>query len=77
MTARLLTSTEVADRLGVSEHQVRIAYRSGVLPHRRVGRFVRFTDTDLDTYVDRIAATDTPGGMKRTQAAQNRRRKTA
>lgn len=75
--ARLLTSTEVAVHLGISEHMVRQSYRSGLLPHRKVGRFIRFTADDIDAYVARTAATDTPGGMTRTKAAQNRRRKTA
>lgn len=76
MTARLISSAEAADQLGISEHQVRIAYRSGLLPHRKVGRFIKFAAEDLDAYVDRIAATDTPGGLRRTETAR-RRRKTA
>lgn len=75
MSARLYDSTEAADRLGISEHMVRVAYRSGLLPHRKVGRFVKFTDGDLDEYVERIRATTQPGGMQRSPAAAARKRR--
>ncbi|RHA38682.1 helix-turn-helix domain-containing protein [Cellulomonas rhizosphaerae] len=55
MSAELLTVPQVADRLGLTEYQVRQEHARGVLPGRRPGRFLRFTDTDLETYVARIA----------------------
>lgn len=45
-----LTTAQAADRLGLSEYQVQQAYRSGVLPSRRVGRLVRFTEADLEQF---------------------------
>lgn len=77
MNARLLTTAEAAELLGISEHMTRQAYRSGLLPHRKVGRFTRFTAEDIETYVARTAVTTTPGGMTRTAAASARRRRTA
>jgi len=63
-----------AELLGLSEHMVRQAYRSGLLPHRKIGRLVRFTATDLDAYVERTRVTEQLGGMRRTEAARRRRR---
>ena len=42
MTDRLLTGAEVADLLSVSERWVRDHTRSGLLPHVKVGRYVRY-----------------------------------
>lgn len=57
MTATpFLTVESVAARLGISEYQVQQAYRSGVLPHRKVGRLVRFTEADLEQFQANTAA---------------------
>jgi excisionase family DNA binding protein len=42
MTNRLLTASEVADRLSVKESWVREATRDGRLPHLRLGRYRRY-----------------------------------
>lgn len=54
MTARLLTVDEAAAELGISAYQVRQEHDRGILPGRRPGRFLRFTDEDIATYLDRI-----------------------
>lgn len=76
MSARLLTVAEVADQLGVSAHRVRADATVGLLPHRRVGRLVRFTQTDVDTYVDRMAVDRASTHAGLTQASRQRRRTT-
>jgi excisionase family DNA binding protein len=45
-----LTVGDVVARLRISEYQVAQAYRSGVLPHRRIGKLVRFTEADLEKF---------------------------
>lgn len=51
-----MTVSEVAAALGVSDLQVRSEHARGVLPARRVsGRFLRFTEDDVTTYLARIA----------------------
>ena len=52
----LLRIADVADRLGLTPLQVRAEHSRGVLPARRVsGRFLRFTEADITTYLARIA----------------------
>lgn len=50
----LLTPAEAADRLGMKESRVRQLAQAGRLPHRRDGRFLRFTEHDLAVYVESI-----------------------
>lgn len=45
-----LTVAEVVGKLKISQYQVVNAYRSGALPHRRVGKLVRFTEADLEQF---------------------------
>lgn len=70
---RLMNAFEAAEELGLSEYQVRAEYRRGILPGRKAGRLVRFTATDLQVYVDRIAARTHPAGGL-TPGSRNRRR---
>jgi len=61
----LMNVAQAAERLGLSEYQVRQEHGRGILPGRRAGRFLRFTEDDLTTYLERIrddrAATDRSG----------------
>ena len=50
----LLTVDQVAERLGLKVGQVRAEHARGMLPGRRVSRFLRFTDEDIATYLERI-----------------------
>jgi len=49
----LLNTAQAAARLGLTEYQIQSAYRSKALPCRRIGRLVRFTQDDLDAFVER------------------------
>lgn len=51
-----LTVADAVGRLRISEYQVTQAYRSGVLPHRRVGKLVRFTEADLAQFQENTRA---------------------
>jgi excisionase family DNA binding protein len=65
--AALLTTAEAAEALGLSEYQVQQAYRSKLLPSRRIGRLVRFTEDDLAAFIERSrsgAAKQRPGGRR-------------
>ena len=72
----LLTVPEAADRLGLTTYQVRAEHARGLLPGRRAGRLLRFTESDLETYVARIKedrGADASGLTPRSRA----RRRTA
>lgn len=76
MTARLMTARETGVVLGISEYQVRQEHDRGVLPGRRAGRFLRFTDEDVSTYLDRIRD-DKASNASGLTAQSRRRRRTA
>jgi hypothetical protein len=73
MTARLMTARETGVVLGISEYQVRQEHDRGVLPGRRAGRFLRFTDEDVTTYLDRIR--DDKASTQSGLTPQSRRRR--
>jgi excisionase family DNA binding protein len=66
--AALLTTAEAAAALGLSEYQVQQAYRSKLLPSRRIGRLVRFTEDDLAAFIERsqsgAVTKPRPGGRR-------------
>lgn len=69
MAAALFDVTEAAARLGLKVGQVRAEHARGMLPGRRVSRFLRFTDEDIATYLERIredSASVTSGQTKRS-----------
>lgn len=72
--AALLKVAAVAERLGLSEYQARAEHARGVLPGRRVGRFLRFTEGDIETYLDRIRE-DRGSDASGLTAGSRRRRK--
>ena len=51
MTGPLLTFTEAAQRLNVTESWLRSRVKARTVPHTRLGRFIRFTEADLDAIV--------------------------
>jgi len=77
MTFRLYNTSEAAEILGLGEHVVSQERKSGRLPHRKVGRFIKFADADFEAYLETIAALASVGGMRRSDAARARRSKTA
>jgi excisionase family DNA binding protein len=55
--AALFTFTEAAERLRVRESWLRRQVTAKAIPHRRIGRVVRFAQHDLDEIVARSAVT--------------------
>ena len=49
---RLLTATDVAERLGVTEDAVYRLTRLKVLPSVRVGRLIRFDEQTLEAWIE-------------------------
>jgi excisionase family DNA binding protein len=49
---RLLTACEVADRLAVPERWVREHTRGGLIPHVRLGRYVRYEWADVVAWLE-------------------------
>lgn len=50
--ARYMNVRETADYLGVSENHVRNLVSSNEIPHKRVGRSVRFRTCEIDAWLD-------------------------
>jgi DNA-binding transcriptional MerR regulator len=69
----LMNVPQVAERLGLSEYQIRQEHDRGILPGRRAGRFLRFTEDDLATYLERIR--DDRGGNASGLTTQSRARR--
>jgi excisionase family DNA binding protein len=56
VTDRLLTADEVAARLGVPAKWPLQQARAGHMPHVKLGRYVRFDQADVDTWVESLKA---------------------
>ena len=70
MPGRLLTARQVADQLGLSTETVLAWVRAGKLPAFRLGRAIRFRETDLDAWLSsRAVGADTVGGRQVGPAA--------
>lgn len=54
MAGDALTATEAAARLRVTPQWLIRAARAGVVPSRKVGRYRRFTEADLEAYLDSV-----------------------
>ena len=52
MPRSLFTAEEVAEAIAVSEAMVRQLTANGELPCRRIGRLVRYAQSDLDYFID-------------------------
>lgn len=70
----LIHSMEIAaNRLGVSYDWLSERVRARSVPHRRLGRLVKFTDADLEAIVEQMAVaqvTDAPAGVSARTAAR-------
>jgi excisionase family DNA binding protein len=55
---QLLTKAQVAEILGVKESWLNTEIQAGRIPYRRLGskKFVRFTRTDVERYIDSKSA---------------------
>jgi excisionase family DNA binding protein len=61
MTAQLLlTETEAADRLRLCPRTLRKARKAGTLPYVLIGRAIRYTLTDLESYIEALRRQATP-----------------
>jgi excisionase family DNA binding protein len=50
----LLTAEEVAERLRVTKCWIYTEVRAGRLPHIRLGRYVRFRASAIDSWIEQI-----------------------
>jgi excisionase family DNA binding protein len=48
---RLLTAEEIAERLGVKTQWVWAQARAGAIPHVRLGRYRRFRESTIETWL--------------------------
>ena len=64
----LYTPEEVAKDLSLTVEQVKRLARDGGMPHHRVGRYYRFTPSDIDKYVN-MTRRDATGQTDRSRAA--------
>ncbi|HYK58018.1 MAG TPA: helix-turn-helix domain-containing protein [Bryobacteraceae bacterium] len=53
-----LTVDEAAERLGVKRSWIYERTRRKTIPHRRLGKFVRFTEQDIHAIADAVAIGD-------------------
>jgi excisionase family DNA binding protein len=61
-----LTSTEVAELLGVSKWWVQEQVTAKAIPHHRVGRLVRFSPADIRAIEQRTAVVPTVTRLRST-----------
>ena len=59
---RLLTAAEVAQRLGVRTDWVWAQARAGRIPHVRLGRYRRFRESAVESWLLDLEAQNTAGG---------------
>ncbi len=50
---RLLTIQEAAEKLGVKPNTLYLWVSQKRIPHRKIGRLVRFRECDLEEFVDK------------------------
>lgn len=64
---RLLTATDVAERLGITEDAVYRLTRQKVLPSVRIGRMIRFDERALEEWIQKGGQTWDGGWRKNTR----------
>jgi excisionase family DNA binding protein len=55
MTERLVDAAAIADLLAVPQSWVLAQARNDAIPHRRLGRYVRFSPDEVRAWVDGLA----------------------
>ena len=70
----MYTAAQAAERLGISEYQVRSEKSRGRLPYREVGLrpLIRFTDEDLTEYQRRTKVAQEPSSLVTTRRKKRR-----
>lgn len=71
MADRLLDASEVAKLLHVPTSWVREHTRSGAIPHVALGRYVRYVETDVRTWVEGLKAGGGPAFRKHQPALRS------
>ncbi len=51
VATQLLTAREVGTQLGIPETKVRAEARAGRFPHHKIGRYRRFSDEQVRSYL--------------------------
>jgi excisionase family DNA binding protein len=68
----LYTVEEAAEMLGVTVDFIRRRYQKGEIPHVRIGRYVKFSQANIDAIVDQFtvqpSAAPTPRRRRRRMA---------
>lgn len=75
--AELLTISDLCERLPATEYRIRADVAAGLLPHRKLGRAIRFTRDDVQVYLDRIAVDAGGRDSGQTEASRRRSRRIA
>ena len=57
----LKSVTDLAAILGCEKITVYRLVKSGKIPHRRIGALLRFSDTDIQTYLDSVKVENSEG----------------
>ena len=65
MSQNFSTVKQLAAQLGVSEARVRELVRLGILPHIKLGRQIRFSTTQLDSWIAQ-GGKAFPGGWRKS-----------
>lgn len=77
MSERLHTVDEAADLLRVGSRWLADQARAGKVPHRRLGRFIRFSDADLSALLDGAKAGEADANPWGLTPRSGSRRRTA
>jgi len=67
MNYNLISVSDLAVILGCSKITIFRRVRSGEIPHKRIGRLIRFSGSDLQSYLDSIKVEK--GGNNEKQSA--------
>ncbi len=72
----LLTETEAAERLRLCQRTLRKARAAGQLPYVLIGRSIRYTVADLESYVEALRRQSAPCPPKTAPTRRSMKRRT-
>ena len=61
--SNLKSVTELAAILGCEKITVYRLVKVGKIPHRRIGTLLRFSDRDIETYLESVKVENAQGGI--------------